>query len=120
MKTINALILMCALIFVSGCAEVDIPTPHDVLKHPLGTESVKRGMSKEQVKNLWGEPDEASYEEIEKAGTVRSREIWIYKARYSALPVDAGYLSKTKYLYFDGDSLTTISDVELETKDENE
>ena len=66
MKRFNIFILMSALIFVFGCAEVDIPTPEDVLKHPLGTESVKRGMSKDQVKNLWGEPDEAAYEEIEK------------------------------------------------------
>ncbi len=61
MKTINALILMSMIIFISGCAEVDIPTPQDVLKHPLGTESVKRGMSKDQVKDLWGEPDETTY-----------------------------------------------------------
>ncbi len=118
MKRFNIFILMSVLIFISGCAEVDIPTPQDVLKHPLGTESVKRGMSKDQVRDLWGEPDEATYEEIEKTGTVRSREVWTYKGRYSALPVDAGYLSKTKYLYFDGNSLTTISDVELKKIEE--
>ena len=120
MTKINISLLLLALIFLFGCAEIDIPTPQDVLKHPLGTESVKRGMSKDQVKDLWGEPDETTYEEIEKAGTVRSREVWIYKGRYSAIPVDAGYLSKTKYLYFDGDSLTRISESESETRDENE
>ncbi len=117
MKKFNIFILMCVLIFVSGCAELDIPTPQDVLKHPLGTLSVKRGMSKDRVKDLWGEPDETTYKEIEEAGTTRSREVWIYKSRYSAIPVDAGYLSKTKYLYFDGDSLTKISGVELKSAD---
>jgi hypothetical protein len=119
-KTINALILISVLIFISGCAEIDMPTPEDVLRRPLGTDSVKRGMSKDQVKDLWGEPDETTYEEIEETGTVRSREVWIYKGRYAALPVDAGYLSKTKYLYFDGNSLTMISDVELKKTEEKE
>lgn len=101
------------LFFISGCTEVDLPTPEDVIKRPLGTESVKLGMTKEQVVDLWGEPDNVKYQEIDESGDIRSRELWIYKGRYSQIPVDAGYLSKSKYLYFDGKNLAKISEVEL-------
>ena len=113
LKVSNFFIIMCALIFLAGCAEMDIPTPKDIIQKPLGTDSIRRGMNKDQVRALWGEADNISYEKIEEAGTLRSREVWIYKARYSAIPVDADYLSKTKYLYFDGNSLAKISDVAL-------
>ncbi|GAG27063.1 unnamed protein product, partial [marine sediment metagenome] len=33
-------------------------------------------------------------------------------AKYSAIPLDADYLSKTKKLYFDGEYLTNIVEVE--------
>ena len=96
------------LVFITGCAEIDIPSPRDVLKRPLGTDSVKVGMAKDQVKELWGDPDYVNYEEAE--GSNRAREVWVYKGRYSSVPVDAGYLSKTRHLYFDGNNLTKISE----------
>lgn len=110
LKKTNAFIMILSLIFILGCAEVDVPKPEDVLKHPLGTESIKIGMSKDRVMNLWGEPDRVEYSEIKESGSKRPREIWIYQGRYSSVPLDAGYLSKTKYLYFDGNSLTKISE----------
>ena len=113
MKLFNIFIAICILISISGCAEVDVPTPMDIIKKPLGTDSVKVGMSKNRVKDLWGEPDETGYEEIEEADSIRSREVWTYRGKISAIPVDAGYLSKTKYLYFDGNNLTKISEVDL-------
>ena len=85
------------------------PAPQEIIKTPIGTSSVKIGMTKNQVVDLWGEPDsKRTMENADKwAGT---REEWLYRGRYKNLPVDAGYLSKTKKLYFDGDNLTNIAE----------
>lgn len=93
-------------LIVSGCAEFDVPTPKSVLEQPLGTDSIRIGMTKDKVVDLWGEPDFVDYEEDEASG--RSREVWTYKGRYSAVPVDADYLSRTKVLYFDGNNVTSV------------
>jgi len=94
------------LFILAGCAELDMPTPVEVMKKPLGTDAVKVGMTREQVDGLWGEPDYVKFEEDK--SSKRKREVWVYKARYSSVPVDASYLSKTRYLYFDGNNLTKI------------
>ncbi|MDO8524872.1 MAG: hypothetical protein Q7S07_00085 [Candidatus Omnitrophota bacterium] len=101
-------ILTSALI-LCGCSAIIIPNPEDVVKHPFGTESIKVGMTKEQVEALWGKPNQIkTSEENEKwRGT---REVWIYRAQYASIPVDAGYLSSTKKLYFDGNNLTEIGE----------
>jgi len=103
-----AIYFLLALLLISGCSEIDMPTPETVLKRPLGTDSIKIGMEKDQVRALWGEPDSADFEEDKVSGRVQ--EVWVYNARYSEVPVDAGYLSRTKYLYFDGNNLTRISE----------
>jgi len=90
-----------------GCSVISIPNPEDVIKHPLGTESIKVGMTKEQVESIWGRPSQIKTVE-DKAKWQGSREVWIYHAQYSSIPVDAGYLSNTKRLYFDGNNLTEI------------
>lgn len=86
---------------------MEIPTPEDIIKRPIGTDSVKIGMTKDKVKELWGDPDQVNYVTDEKRWG-GAREEWVYRGRYSSLPVDAGYLSKTKKLYFDGKNLTNI------------
>ena len=109
-KTFFALsVTVAAMIGLIGCAGIMPPSPDDVVRHPLGTESVKIGMSKEEVESLWGKPDEVSIVE-DKEKWKGSREVWVYRAQYGSLPVDAGYLSKTKKLYFDGNSLTNIGE----------
>jgi hypothetical protein len=93
-----------------GCAGIEPPMPEDVLKHPLGTESIKIGMSKQEVESLWGKPDAVNQVE-DKTRWKGPREEWIYHADYRGLmpvPVDAGYLTKEKRLYFDGNNLTDI------------
>jgi len=103
-KLIAAAILVS---FLAGCAEFTPPTPAYILKRPLGTSSVKLGMTKDRVRDLWGEPNQINEVENEEAWGGK-REEWVYVGRYSEIPVDAGYLSKTKRLYFDGDNLTNI------------
>ena len=102
----------CLLVFsvsIMGCAGIMPPSPDDVVSHPLGTESVKIGMTKAQVVGLWGKPDDVTTIE-DKEKWKENREVWTYRAEYTAIPVDAGYLSKTKKLYFDGDNLTNIGE----------
>ncbi len=98
---------MIVMFLVAGCADMDLPTPNSVLKKPLGTDSVKIGMTKDEVRSLWGDPDSIDTEVVDNA--TRSREVWTYKAR-TQMPLDAGYLSKTRKLYFDDINLTKISE----------
>ncbi len=102
-------LFLISILFLSltGCADITAPTPEYILKRPLGTDSVKIGMTKGKVKELWGDPDQINYVE-DKEKWAGARIEWVYTGRYSAIPVDAGYLSKTKKLYFDGENLTNI------------
>ena len=58
---------------------------------------------------MWGKPNEIKTVENKEKWS-GPREMWVYRAQYNSIPVDAGYLSKTKKLYFDGENLTDISD----------
>ena len=100
-------VLIAVIAFLTGCADFTPPMPEDILKRPLGTESVKIGMSKAEIRDLWGEPNQINTKTDEKAWG-GAREEWVYIARYSKVPINAGYFSKTQKLYFDGDSLTNI------------
>lgn len=102
------LALALCMMFMYGCSVIEeVPTPDKILKTPLGTDSVKVGMTKEQVKSIWGDPDFINFEEDKEAK--RSREVWTYRPKVD-VPVNADYLYKTRKLYFDGTSLTKISD----------
>lgn len=107
LKVLTLFFIVLALPLLSGCAEIAPPTPGYILKRPLGTDSVKVGMTKSRVKELWGDPSQVNTVEGDERWGGK-REEWVYIARYSVIPVDAGYLSKTKKLYFDGDNLTNI------------
>jgi len=108
-SVLTAFAVVAVAISLSSCAGITPPTPEEIVKHPLGTSTVKIGMTKEKVESLWGKPADTRIVEDTKrwAGP---REMWVYEAQYSAIPLDAGYLSKTKKLYFDGDYLTTIDE----------
>ena len=57
----NAFTVMEMLVVVAIIATISaiiIPNPADVVKHPLGTESIKVGMTKEQVESIWGKPSQ--------------------------------------------------------------
>ena len=101
--------ILASCVFLYGCSAIIIPNPEDVVKHPLGTESIKVGMTKEQVESIWGKPSQVKVVE-DKTKWQGTREVWIYRAQYGSIPVDAGYLSTTKKLYFDGNNLTEIGE----------
>lgn len=111
-RNIDAAKIVVMLAFAStlcGCSAITIPTANDVVDHPLGTESIKIGMTKQQVEGIWGKPNDIKIVE-NKEKWEGEREMWVYYAQYGAIPVDAGYLSKTKKLYFDGENLTDIGE----------
>jgi hypothetical protein len=107
-KNLNFALVLSVIPLICGCSTLAIPSPDDIIKKPLGTESVKIGMTKGRVESIWGKPDQVTTIE-NKEKWASPREVWTYDARYGAIPVDAGYLSKTQKLYFDGDNLTEIS-----------
>ena len=106
----HSMIIFCiaVMLLTCGCSAITIPTPQEVLGKPLGTESIKIGMTKSQVEEYWGKPNNIQTVE-NKEKWKGQREVWTYYAQYGGIPVNAGYFSKTQKLYFDGDNLTEIS-----------
>ena len=109
-NTLVFLLVALGILAIGGCAGIDpFEAPGEVLRHPLGRESIRAGMSKEEVISKWGEPDITNTLPPTDASGSQGEE-WVYKAkRYTPVPLDTGYLHKNKYLYFDGNNLTTIS-----------
>ncbi len=108
-KHIAIFVLLGFVLSTCGCSAITVPNPEEVVKHPLGTESVKIGMTKQEVESQWGKPNDITMVES-KEKWQGQREMWVYRAQYGSIPLDAGYLSKTKKLYFDGNNLTEIGE----------
>jgi len=102
-------LIVLAMPMICGCSTLSAISPEEIMRKPLGTESVKIGMTKNHVESLWGKPDQKTTVESKEKWS-SPREVWTYDARYGSIPVDAGYLSKTQKLYFDGDNLTEMTD----------
>lgn len=107
-KTLSIfLILTCAVL--AGCAEISPPSPQEVLESPFGKGPLRIGMTQEEVREIWGEPDAIEEKGTDRWGT--AKEIWIYEAKFpGTIPVDVGYASKNKYLEFDGENLISFHD----------
>lgn len=101
-------VLSAILIYLTGCAGIEPPTPKEILEHPFGTSSMRIGLTKDQIVAQWGDPDLKEYDNTGKWGNAKER--WTYYGRYSNLPVDEGYLTKTQCLYFDGNNLVKINE----------
>lgn len=108
--TIILIFLFIVPIYIAGCAEINLfQTPTEVLKHPLGTDPVRVGMTKDEIISIWGEPDQIN--QLEPTDEWKTpREEWAYLGRYSKIPIDKSYLFKTKYLIFDGNNLVSVGD----------
>ncbi|MEE8359727.1 MAG: hypothetical protein V3S04_02225 [Candidatus Omnitrophota bacterium] len=109
-----ALGLIMPLLIVSGCATGiaginPLDAPKTILDNPLGTDLIRIGMSKQQVTDIWSKPDQinrlASTDEWQ-----TPKEEWVYKGRYTKIPLDKSYMFKTKYLIFDGNNLVCVGD----------
>lgn len=101
-------VLSVMLIYLSGCAGIEPPSPKEIIEHPLGTSFLRPGLTKDQVVAQWGEPDLKEYDSTGRWGNAKER--WTYYGRYGGLPVSAGYLTKTQYLYFDGKNLVKYNE----------
>ncbi|UCH12146.1 MAG: hypothetical protein JSW18_04840 [Candidatus Omnitrophota bacterium] len=96
-------ILAILTFFLTGCAEIEPPGP-DVLISPWSSmPNIRLGDTKEDVISRWGEPDEKNEIGVDELGV--AKEEWVYYGRYPMVPVDYQYVSKTKYLYFEGNIL---------------
>lgn len=101
---------MVYLVGLIGCAGIEPPSPDKLLTHPLGTTPIRIGMTKNEVKELWGEPDLArNLGESKDIGQTQKEE-WVYYGRVTSLPISYGYLSKPMHLYFDGNNLTRFKE----------
>ncbi len=102
--------LSIVILSLAGCAEINLfDAPKEVMKHPLGTDPLKIGMSKNEVKSIWGNPDQVTgLQPSDEWNT--PKEEWVYIGRYSKIPLDKSYMFKTKYLIFDGEHLVSIGD----------
>ena len=102
-----SVIIILTAIFLTGCAVMNPVKPEQVLTNPLGTDSLKTGMTKEQVKSILGEPDAVT--PIGRSGDMlgTQKEEWVYHGRYSDIPLKADYFGKTLRLIFDGNNLAS-------------
>jgi hypothetical protein len=108
-----ALLYLACLIYTLGavgCAGIEPPNPEKILTHPLGTGPIDLGMTKEEVRAQWGEPDLLRNIGESKGVGSTQKEEWIYYGRVRNLPVSYGYIAKTLYLYFDGENLTSFKE----------
>ncbi len=99
---------MCVLL--AGCAGIEPPTPGKLLTHPLGTSPLHRGMSKDEVRGIWGEPDLVQEKGIAKSAGATPRQEWVYYSHASNLPINYANLSKAMRIYFDGNSVTDFKE----------
>ncbi|MDP2942378.1 MAG: hypothetical protein Q8O36_02550 [Candidatus Omnitrophota bacterium] len=107
-KSVTILVLLIGMIYLVGCAGIEPPTPKEILSHPLGTSMLRVGLTKDRILAQWGDPDLKEYDNTGKWDNAKEK--WTYYARYGEVPVNAGYLSKTQYLYFDGNYLVKFTE----------
>lgn len=111
-KSLLTALFVCAL-GLAGCAGMESPpTPENILSHPLGTSPLRIGMTKDEVRSIWGDPDSIKHiGESTNMGATEKVE-WVYNARATNLPINYANLSKPMHLYFDGKNLTSYNQEE--------
>ena len=98
------LFLLLLIVLFSGCADFQAPTAKEALSQPFGTGGpFTRGSTKAQILEAWGPPHQVIPRGVDELGT--AREEWIYKGAIPALPIDYEYVSRTKHLFFEGNTL---------------
>jgi len=107
-RSLFCIIGLIGLLGTMGCSMMEPISPDALLTHPLGTDPISPGMSKDEFRDIWGEPDLIrNLGETKDAGQTQKEE-WIYYGRVRNLPVNYGYLARTIHAYFDGNNLTSI------------
>ncbi|MBN1794549.1 MAG: hypothetical protein JW844_06240 [Candidatus Omnitrophica bacterium] len=104
-------VFACLCLFISGAGCTSgIKTDEEVsIRVPFrGEAHLRLGMDKEEVRMVWGEPDEVTVLGYNEIG--RMKEEWFYFGRIPEIPVNYQYFSKNKYLYFDGNNLVSFGE----------
>ncbi len=86
-------------LFLTGCAEIEPPTPDAIISPWSSMPNIRLGNTKEEVISRWGKPDTINKLGVDELGVAKEK--WIYYGRYPMVPVDYQYVSRTKYLYFE-------------------
>ena len=107
-----AIIVVAAALY--GCADMETTTPMQVLENPFGVGGVKKGMTKDEIRERFGDPTAKSEVVSDEWGG--SREEWFYAEEDDIIPIKAGYINRDLYIYFDGDSVTNVSSEPIKAK----
>jgi len=110
MKKVASVVSLLALVGLIGCAGIEPPMPDKLLTHPLGTSPIHLGMTKNEVKEILGEPDSIQSKGDSEDKGLTKKEEWVYNKRMKNLPVNYGYLARSMYIYFDGDNVTSVKE----------
>ena len=111
-KTTCYLLSALCLLSFTGCGEFHAPTPLEIITDPFGGQSpFPRGTSKQAILADWGSPDRVVALGVDELGNLKEK--WIYVGRLPAIPVDYGYVSHTKHLFFEGESLVRWETTEV-------
>jgi hypothetical protein len=103
------LTLAVVCVLFASCAEIEPPSTSELLSSPLGKGALHVGMTKDEVRDIWGEPDTIEPQGADEWGT--ALELWVYNAKFpGVVPFDVGYASKSKYLSFSGNNLVSFHD----------
>jgi outer membrane protein assembly factor BamE (lipoprotein component of BamABCDE complex) len=94
--------IFIALLAITGCAEIQPPSPKDFLERPIGMVHLRVGMTKDQVLAEWGDPHEIN--NIPASQELGPRQEWVYKSSTKS-PIGGGYFNRTMHLFFDGPNL---------------
>lgn len=108
---ILAIIIGIGMLQLSGCSTIHKITegslePKNIAKAPSEWPQVRKGMSKEEVISILGEPDSKMV--IGQDEQVGEIEEWVYVGRYPGMPLDLGYVQKSRRLIFKGNFLTNV------------
>ncbi|MBI1883018.1 MAG: hypothetical protein HYS08_02295 [Chlamydiae bacterium] len=106
-------------LMMAGCSDFEDPTKKISLETVVGGgPSLKLGMTKDEVKASWGNPDNVKATGENRWGA--PREEWTYHAWFPVVPVNYKYVSKGRRLFFEGDALVKWEETEVEqTKTED-
>lgn len=108
---ILVVIIGIAMFQLAGCSTIHKITegslePKNIAKAPSEWPQMRKGMSKEEVISILGEPDSKMV--IGQDEQVGAIEEWVYVGRYPGMPLDLGYVQKSRRLIFKGNFLTNV------------
>jgi len=107
------------IFLLCGCSDFESPTKGLNVESVVGGgPSLAKGMTKDEVLEKWGRPDDKKHMGESRWGAPIER--WTYYAWFSSAPVNYRYVSKGRRLLFEGNALLSWEEVEFKRKKESE